>query len=86
MINTQAAGMPQDRGNHLAKWSVRGGGEAIGPPWRLIPRLALLVERIWRAANRDVLCLTVLQAPGIHATRTHANRQIMHHPKRHAGP
>src|SRR5215211_8777674 len=43
MINAQAAGMPQDRRHGVSEGRVRGSGEAIRPPWWLIPVLALLV-------------------------------------------
>ena len=86
MINTQAAGMSQNRRDRVSKRRVRGSGEAIRPPWWLIPVLPLLVERIRRAADRDAPCITILQTPGIRATSTHAHGQIVHHPERHAGP
>src|SRR4029453_1032314 len=84
MINTQAAGMLQDRGDHFAKRRVPGCGKPIRAQWRLIPSLTLLVERIWRTTDRDIAGVTVLQAPGIHAPRTYPDGKIMHHPKRHA--
>src|SRR5215203_2869167 len=86
MINAQAAGMPQDRRHGVSEGRVRGSGEAIRPPWWLIPVLALLVERIRRTADRDAHRVTVLQAPSIRATGAHPHWQVMHHPKRHAGP
>src|SRR5215213_4338282 len=85
MINTQATGMSQDRGDHFTKRRVPGCGKPIGAPRRLIPSLALLVERIWRTADRDIFGVAVLQAPGIDAPGTYPNGKIMHHPKRHAG-
>src|SRR5437762_2061078 len=84
MIDTQPSGMPQDRGNHLSERRVSGSGEPIRPPGWLIPGLALLVEGIRWAANRDVSCVCVLQAPRVHSTRTHTNGKIMHHAKCHA--
>src|SRR5829696_10155683 len=73
MIDTQAPGMAQDRGDRLAEGRVRGRSEPIRPPRRLIPVLSLLIKRIRRAAYRDFLCVTVLQAPGICPTRTHTD-------------
>ena len=86
VIDTQAARMPQDRGDGFPEWRVRGSGEAIRPPRRLIPVLPLLVEGIRRAAYRNASGITVVQAPGICASGTHTHWQIMHHPKRHASP
>ena len=59
--------MSQDRRDRVSKGRVRGSGEAIRPPWWLIPVLPLLVERIRRAADRDAPCITILQTPGIRA-------------------
>src|SRR4249920_2051575 len=71
MINAQATGMPQDRGDHVANGLVPGGDEPIRPPRWLVPILALLIEGIRRAANRDAFPIIALQAPRIRAAGAH---------------
>src|SRR5215207_2350056 len=73
--------MPQNRPDHLAKWSICVLGEPVGPPGRLRPVLAVLVVRVGRRPNADSAGIDVLQAPDIGTARMDTDGQVVHDPQ-----
>ena len=59
--------------------------ESVGPPRRLGPVLAELVELVGRGSGGDAECQHILQGPGVGPGRMHPDGQVGHHPQGHAG-
>ena len=79
------AGVPEDRRHHRPERLVRGLGQPVGPPRRLVPVLAVLVVRIGRRAHGDAAGEAVLERPGVGPETVDPDGQIGHHPEAHAG-
>ncbi len=78
--------MPQHRLDQCAKRAVLQFVEPVGPPRRLRPVLAQLVELIRRRAGGHAQRQRVLQGPRVGTGGMHADGQVMHDAQRHAGP
>ena len=59
--------------------------ELVGPPRRLRPVLAQLVELVRRCARGDAERQHVLHRPGVGAVRVHPDGEVVHDAQRHAG-
>src|SRR5829696_10319558 len=85
MVDTDAAGVPKDGGDHVAEGTISGLGQPVGAPWWLGPVLTVLVVRIGRRADRHALGVGVLQAPRVGPRRMHSHRQVVHDAQTHPG-
>ena len=84
MVDADTTRVPQQRVDERAERLVGLVRELVGPPRRLRPVLAELVELVGRCARGDAECQHVLQRPRVGSVRVDPHREVVHDPQPHA--
>ena len=85
VVDAHAAGVTEQRAEHVSIRRISQLGKGIRAPRRLVPVLPELVELIRRGTHRDRSGKRVTERPGVRTVGVHTDSEVVHHAETHPG-